>query len=517
MSRDLFEHAQTENSPSGPVSGPLAHRMRPRDLDDFVGQERWLGPGKPLRRWIETDRVPSLILWGPPGCGKTTLAKIIAHRTQARFQELSAVQAGVKDLKEAAERAQQLRRFENRRTLLFVDEIHRFNKGQQDALLPHVEDGTFILVGATTENPSFELNRALLSRMRVVRLDSLGADAVRRILERALSEPERGLGGWFQVSSEVLDWLSASSEGDARRALTALETLALQAGGAPLESGPLSLEAARHFLESALERQPIPYDKDGEEHHNVVSAFIKSIRNGDPDAGLYYLARMLEGGEDPLFIARRLVILASEDVGNADPRALQVAVAGMQAVDLIGLPEGRINLAQVVTYLASAPKSDASYAGIQMALAEVQLSGALPVPMAIRNAPTALMKNEGYGCGYQSIHENPAGARRLEYLPEKLRGRRFYLPKDSGLEKQIRASLELRKGIAQPQSSAVEQNVASAQNLVGTPSAASAQNTASAQSAAEPAKAELTAPAELARSAPASSLESAGDSGSANG
>lgn len=433
---DLFEFAESSTQPH---QGPLAHRMRPQRLDEYVGQEKILGPGKPLRQWIETDRVPSLVLWGPPGTGKTTLAKIIAHQTQSNFESLSAVLSGVKDIKEAVERAKHARRMSNRKTILFVDEIHRFNKSQQDALLPHVEDGTVTLIGATTENPSFELNSALLSRARVMRLERLSPEAIAVLLRRALELPERGLGGFLKLSAEAVEWLASTSEGDGRRALTALESISLFAGKT---DGEMSLEQVKAALESAMERQPIPYDKSGEEHYNVVSAFIKSIRDSDPHAGLYYLARMLEGGEDPLFIARRLVILASEDVGNADPRALQVALAVKDAVDFVGMPEARINLAQAVTYLAVAPKSNASYAGIGAALAEVRESGALPVPMHLRNAVTGLMKNEGYGQNYRYAHSEKDSRARQTHLPEQLIGKRFYEPKDSGLEKQIRERLD---------------------------------------------------------------------------
>jgi putative ATPase len=411
--------------------------MRPRTLDDFIGQERVLGPGKPLRQWIENDRVPSLILWGPPGCGKTTLAKIIAQRTQSNFENLSAVLSGVKDIKESVEKARQARRMSQRKTILFVDEIHRFNKSQQDALLPHVEDGTLTLVGATTENPSFELNRALLSRSRVVRLELLAPDALEVILQRALVDPERGLGGFLKLAPEAVRWLAETSEGDARRALTALETVSLY--GASQE---LDLEGVKAALESALERQPIPYDKGGEEHYNVVSAFIKSLRDSDPHAGLYYLARMLEGGEDPLFIVRRMVILASEDVGNADPRALQIALAAKDAVDFVGMPEARIVLAQAVTYLAMAPKSNASYAGIGEAMEEVRQSGALPVPMHLRNAVTALMKGEGYGQGYKYAHDQADARAKQTHLPDAIVGRRFYRPKEVGLEIQLKEKLD---------------------------------------------------------------------------
>jgi putative ATPase len=442
---DLFGFAEETGSTSrtgGSVSGPLAHRMRPRTLEEYVGQDRVLGPGKPLRQWIETDRVPSLVLWGPPGTGKTTLGKIIAKKTQSNFESLSAVLSGVKDIKEAVEKAKQARRMSNRRTILFVDEIHRFNKSQQDALLPHVEDGTVTLIGATTENPSFELNSALLSRARVIRLERLSPEAIAILLKRAIEDSDRGLGGFLKLSVEAIEWLASTSEGDARRALTSLESVSLYSGAVATDEDGMSVEDVKQALESAMERQPIPYDKSGEEHYNVISAFIKSIRDSDPHAGLYYLARMLEGGEDPLFIARRLVILASEDVGNADPRALQVALAVKDAVDFVGMPEARINLAQAVTYLAVAPKSNASYEGIGAALAEVRASGALPVPMHLRNAVTGLMKNEGYGQGYRYAHAEKNSRARQTHLPEELIGRRFYEPRDSGLEKQIRERLD---------------------------------------------------------------------------
>ena len=440
-SPDLF--SASDDAERKTRTGPLAYRMRPEGLDDFVGQEKILGPGKPLRQWIETDRVPSLVLWGPPGCGKTTLAKIIAAKTKARFETLSAVQSGVKDIKEAVERARMAARTNRARTILFVDEIHRFNKSQQDALLPHVEDGTVTLIGATTENPSFELNRALLSRSRVMRLENIPAEGIARIIRRALVDPEKGLAGVLRLSEAAIEWLADTNEGDARRALTALESVSLYARGSGSDAtSELTLEDTKAALESAMERQPIPYDKVGEEHYNVVSAFIKSLRDSDPHAGLYYLARMLAGGEDPVFIARRLVILASEDVGNADPRALQIALNAKEAVEFIGMPEGRINLAQAVTYLALAPKSNASYTGINEAMAEVEASGALPVPLHIRNAPTATMKAEGYSAGYQYAH-NSAGQRvKQTHLPDKLVGRRFYQPKEVGLEIQLKEKLD---------------------------------------------------------------------------
>jgi putative ATPase len=414
--------------------------MRPRTLDEFAGQERVLGPGKPLRQWIASDRVPSLILWGPPGCGKTTLAQIISRETHSQFTTLSAVQSGIKEIREAAERAKQFLRMGKRRTILFVDEIHRFNKGQQDALLPFVEDGTVTLIGATTENPSFELNSALLSRSRVIRFERLNEGAIAQIVRAALADSERGLGGFLKLDDEAISWLASQAEGDARRALTALENVALTA---PAEEGaPLTLTEVQKALESALERQPLPYDKSGEEHYNIVSAFIKSIRDSDPHAGLYYLARMLEAGEDPLFIVRRLVILASEDVGNADPRGLQIAMAVKEAVDFVGMPEARINLAHAVTYLAMAPKSNASYLGIGAALAEVRKTGALPVPFHLRNAVTGLMKDEGYGKNYQYAHDQQEQRAKQSHLPSELLGTRFYEPKEIGLEKQIKEKLD---------------------------------------------------------------------------
>jgi len=443
-SGDLFDQAAGGASPLGvgeqDRSRPLAYRLRPRSLEEFSGQERVLGPGKPLRQWIEADRVPSLILWGPPGCGKTTLARIISEKTRSQFVTLSAVLSGVKDIREAVEKARESRKYRGTKTILFVDEIHRFNQGQQDALLPHVEEGTVTLIGATTENPSFELNRALLSRTRVIRLERHDARSLGALIRRALSDSERGLAGILALEDLAIDWIAETSEGDARRALTALETIALFGGISGDRA--LTLEEAQAALESALERQPLPHDKRGDEHHAVVSAFIKSIRDSDPHAGLYYLARLIEAGEDPIFIARRLVILASEDLGNADPRGLQLAVAAKDAVEFIGMPEGRIPLAQVVTYLAAAPKSNAAYVGIGEALEEVRKSGALPVPMHLRNAFTALLKAEGFGAGYRYAHDEKDGRARQTHLPESLLGSRFYRPKPVGLEKQILEKLE---------------------------------------------------------------------------
>ena len=420
---------------------PLAERMRPRTLDEVVGQHHLLDPGKLLRRLIETDQLSSVIFWGPPGTGKTTLARVIATTTRSPFVSFSAVLQGVKEVREIVARAREEKAYHGRTTVLFVDEIHRFNKAQQDAFLPYVEKGDIILIGATTENPSFEVNSALLSRSRVFVLQPLGEEDILTLLRRALSEP-RGLGETgVRASAEALEFLSGQADGDARVALGALEVAAAAA-----EGGEITPEAARE----ALQKKALLYDKGAEEHYNVISAFIKSLRGSDPDGALYWLARMLEAGEDPLFIARRIVIFASEDVGNADPRALQMALAVQQAVHFVGLPEARINLAQGVTYLATAPKSNASYRGIDEALAEVRKSGALPVPLHIRNAPTKLMRELGYHKGYQYAHDFAEGVSAQEHLPEKLRGRRFYRPVERGYEKMINERLRYWESLRRP-------------------------------------------------------------------
>jgi len=409
-------------------TAPLAERMRPRSLDDFYGQGHLLGPGKALRKMIEADRVPSLIFWGPPGCGKTTLAHILAQETKAHFVFFSAIMAGVKEVREIFKEAEETART-GQRTILFVDEIHRFNKAQQDAFLPAVEKGLVTVIGATTENPSFEVIAPLLSRCRVLRLQQLQPEELSMLIRRALADSERGLGGLnLTISDEAVVFLAEAAQGDGRKALNTLEV----AAGLTLDAA-ISLEV----MQEALQQKALLYDKGGEEHYNVISAFIKSMRGSDPDASLYWLARMLEAGEDPLFILRRMIILASEDIGNADPRALQMAVSALQAFQVVGMPEGRIILGQAVTYLATAPKSNAAYLGIDAALAEVRKSGALEVPLPIRNAPTKLMKELGYHQGYKYTHDFEGGYTHQEYLPEKLQGRKYYDPKGHGYEKNI--------------------------------------------------------------------------------
>ncbi|ATB41683.1 ATPase AAA family [Cystobacter fuscus] len=420
---DLFDHASRKDEAT---LAPLAERMRPTRLEEFVGQEHLTGEGRFLRRAIQQDQVPSIILWGPPGTGKTTLAHLIAHSTGAAFESLSAVLSGVKEIRETVARAQERWKMRRQRTLLFVDEIHRFNKGQQDALLPHVEKGTVTLIGATTENPSFELNAALLSRARVVTLRGLEEEELVALLRRAVESP-RGLAGKVRVDDEALTFLVQASGGDARKALTALEAAAAHGGG----------RVDKAIAEEALQHKALLYDKAGEEHYNVVSAFIKSMRGSDVDAALYWMTRMLEAGEDPVFIFRRMVIFASEDVGNADPRALGVAVDALRAFELVGLPEGTLPLTQAVTYLALAPKSNAvisAYAAVRAAVTE---GGALPVPAHLRNAPTKLMKSLGYGAGYKYPHNFEGNYVPEDYLPSALKGRRFYTPTRNGFEREL--------------------------------------------------------------------------------
>jgi putative ATPase len=425
---DLFSSTTSDRA-----QAPLAERQRPQRLDDMVGQLHLIGNEGILRRLIEQDQLSSAIFWGPPGTGKTTLARVIAQTTRSHFVAFSAVLQGVKDIREVVAKAQQERNYYGRRTLLFIDEIHRFNKAQQDALLPWVENGDIILIGATTENPSFEVNSALLSRSRVFVLEPLTSDEIGKLIQRALNSAE-GLGPQqITIDEKAVEFLADQAHGDARVALNTLEVAAATAAGKTIRYSDVA---------AALQKAPLLYDKGAEEHYNVISAFIKSMRGSDPDAAIYWLARMIEAGEDPLFIARRMVIFASEDIGNADPRALQVAVAAQQAVHFVGLPEGRIPLAQAVTYLATSPKSNASYLAISEAQGEVRQSGALSVPLHLRNAPTGLMKDLGYGRDYQYAHNHSDSLVAQKHLPDELTGTRFYRPKNSGYEKMILERLQ---------------------------------------------------------------------------
>jgi putative ATPase len=429
---DLFDRLTDQAEQQDASSIPLAERMRPEQLEDVVGQAHLLGDDKLLARAIAQDRVPSLILWGPPGSGKTTLAKLIAKRSKARFQSLSAVLSGVPDLRKAVEEAREQKRMHGRRTLLFVDEIHRFNKAQQDALLPHVEAGTVTLIGATTENPSFAVNPALLSRARVFQLNPLSEDAVVSLLWRALTDTERGLGGLgISMDEAALRALAKAADGDARRALDSLDSALQHAKQSGISHLPLAQ------LEGLVSRRELQHDKSGEAHYNVVSAFIKSMRGSDPDAALYWMMRMLEAGEDPRFVLRRLIIFASEDIGNADPRALQLVIAADQAFARLGMPEGLHPLAQACTFLACSPKSNASYVAFSEAKADVHAHGSLAVPMKLRNAPTRAMKEWGYGEGYRYPHSEGGVAAGETYLPDELVGKRYYRPTQNGEEARI--------------------------------------------------------------------------------
>ena len=421
---------------AAPASSPLAERMRPRTLDEFVGQEQLLGPGRPLRQAIEQDRLQSLILWGPPGTGKTTLARLIATLTRAHFTSFSAVLSGIKEIRAVMAEAEETRRRRGTRTILFVDEIHRFNKAQQDAFLPRVEAGDIVLIGATTENPSFEVNSALLSRSKVYVLKALDADAILAILRRAIADRERGLGAFeLKVEEEALTAIARYANGDARVALNLLE---MASGAAAAASG--TIDAA--MVAELAQNRSLLYDKTGEEHYNLISALHKSMRNSDPDAAVYWLARMLEAGEDPLYVARRLVRFASEDIGNADPQALTVAVAAKEAVHFIGMPEGNTALAQVAIYLAIAPKSNAVYRAYLAAAEAAMQETAEPVPLHLRNAPTRLMKQLDYAKGYKYAHDEPEGVADMECLPPAHRGRQFYKPASRGREAAVKKWLE---------------------------------------------------------------------------
>jgi putative ATPase len=417
---------------------PLAERLRPTLLDDVVGLEEILGKGRFLRNAIESDRIPSMIFWGPPGSGKTTVARIIAKTTRARFVPFSATSTAIKDIRTLMEEARKARQTRGSKTIVFIDEIHRFNKAQQDAFLPYVEAGDIVLIGATTENPSFEVNSALLSRSKVVVIPALEREQVRTILRRAIEHPSVRTFG-IDLDDAALDFIAATSAGDARQSLTSLQ---LVVETASREDSPIGVEKAKEILQ----RRSLMYDKSGDEHYNIISALHKSVRNGDADAAVYWLVRMLEGGEDPLYLARRLVRAASEDIGNADPQALVFAIAVQKTVHFLGMPEAGVALAQLVTYLAAAPKSNAAYTGYGEAVREVRQGDNPPVPLHIRNAPTGLMKDLGYGRGYQYAHDFADQTAAMECLPEALAGRRFYEPKEVGAEKEIGARLEKMRG-----------------------------------------------------------------------
>jgi putative ATPase len=433
MTGSLFDQASFDPPPDR-GDAPLPERLRPKSIDEVVGLEDLLAPKKFLRNAIESDRIPSMIFWGPPGSGKTTLARIIAKTTRARFVPFSATSSSIKDIKVLMEEARKLRQARGAKTIVFIDEIHRFNKAQQDAFLAYVEAGDIVLIGATTENPSFEVNSALLSRCKVVVIPALDRPQVVTILERAIAEPTvRNFG--IELTPEAIDFMAATSAGDARQALNSLQ---LVIETASRSESPIDVEK----LKSILQRRSLMYDKSGEEHYNIISALHKSVRNGDADAAVYWLVRMLEGGEDPMYIARRMVRAASEDIGNADPQALVFAIAVQQTVHFLGMPEAGVALAQLVTYLAASPKSNAAYVGYGDAVREVRQGDNPPVPLQIRNAPTGLMKDLGYGRNYEYAHDYEEQTAAMDCLPESLKERRFYEPKDLGFEAEMRERLE---------------------------------------------------------------------------
>ncbi len=448
----LFSHFPNVPEPDVPAANqPLAERMRPRTLDEFIGQEKLLGPGKSLRVQIENDNLGSMLFWGPPGCGKTTLARLIARLTSSEFVSFSAVLAGIKEIKEVMAVAEQKSR-SGHRTIVFVDEVHRFNKAQQDAFLPHVEAGHIIFIGATTENPSFEVISPLLSRTKVYVLDPLTTPQIAELLRRALNDKEHGFGvdrsavapnnESVEASDEILFRIASFANGDARAAYNTLELAVRSAKSDPAGMRTITKE----LLEDVLQRKLLRYDKAGEEHFNLISALHKSVRNSDPDAALYWLARMLESGEDPLYLARRMVRMASEDIGLAEPGALAVTLAAKDAFDFLGAPEGHLALAQAAVYLSLAPKSNALYTGYGAVLEDVQKTEADPVPLHLRNAVTGLMKNIGYGQGYKYAHNFDEKVTDMSCLPDNLAGRSYYKPTDQGFEQRLRARLdEIRK------------------------------------------------------------------------
>ncbi len=436
---DLFQYSQKSD---GPLEGtPLAERLRPKNLQEILGQAEYLGEGAPLRNLLERDQIPSLIIWGPPGSGKTSLAMALAKATKKEFISLNAVDTGAKILKEVGEAARNRRIIAEKGTLVFIDEIHRLNKAQQDVLLSYIEKGDFVLIGATTENPSFQVNSAVLSRCRLLVFKRLDDSSLKKLMQKAFAESQLSEAEILEGEAELM--LVSLADGDGRKMMNAVEQII---NVYQFNKNQFQFPLKKEQLPKVLGSQALYHDRRGDSHYDTISAFIKSIRGSDPDAALYYLARMLESGEDPLFIVRRLIILASEDIGNADPRALQIATAGQQAVHFVGLPEAAINLAQVVTYLASAPKSNRSYVGLRKAQEEVRTTGGLPIPLEVRNAPTTMMKELGYGKNYQYAHEGERGWLPQTFLPKEIADKKFYEPSEHGFEKNIKAYLQWLKG-----------------------------------------------------------------------